>query len=454
MAELVRSVSGIRGIWSESLFPTTVVKYAAGFGTYVKGGKIILGRDTRLTGDALRYVCIAGLLSVGCEIIDIGICPTPTCQLNVKELKADGGVIITASHNPGQWNGLKFVNAAGEFLDQENHDELIDIIDHNKTSYCSFSQIKTFHENKNLNEQAIKNHINKICNYIDVDVIRGKGFKVVVDACNGAGSTLIIPLLQELGCQIIKLNCEENGIFPRQPEPTAGNLTELCAFVKKEKTDIGFAVDPDADRLSIISERGEALGEEMTLPLVAQHVLKKKGGVTVTNLSTSMAIDYVAKQLNTKVIRTKIGEAHVVSAMKKHQCYVGGEGNGGVIVPEIQYARDSGVGIGIILDMLANTGKTLSYLASQIPNYYLVKKKINYPSNYVPIIIEHFQKKYSDVEIDRTDGIKMIWNDLWLHIRKSGTEDILRILAEATTLEKAELMVDETIKSIYSLINK
>jgi len=454
MAELVRSVSGIRGIWGESLFPTTAVKYAAGFGTFVKGGKILLGRDTRTTGDALRYACIASLLSVGCEIIDIGICPTPTCQLNVKELEVNGGIIITASHNPGQWNGLKFVNAAGEFLDQENHDKLIDIIDHNKTSYCLCSQIKTFRENKNLNEQAIKNHINKICDYIDVDVIRGKGFKVVVDACNGAGSILIIPLLQELGCQIIKLNCEANGIFPRQPEPTAGNLTELCAFVKKEKADIGFAVDPDADRLSLVSERGEALGEEMTLPLVTQHILKKKGGVTVTNLSTSMAIDYVAKQLNTKVIRTKIGEAHVVSAMKKHQCYVGGEGNGGVIIPEIQYARDSGVGIGIILDLLASTGKAISYLASQIPKYYLEKKKINYPSNKIRSMIEYLQNKYPEAKIDTTDGIKMIWNDSWLHIRKSGTEDILRIFAEATTLEKAEHLVDKTIETVKTLLNK
>jgi len=451
VSELIRSVAGVRGIWGESLFPVTATNYAAAFGKFVNGGKVVIGRDTRTTGETLKHAVIAGLLSVGCEVVDIGVAPTPTCQLSVKEFNTDGGIVITASHNPGNWNGLKFVTSAGEFLNEAQYQDFIEIVDNYKNLPVPLP--KPFDENNEFNNHAIKNHIDKICNYIDVDSIQQKSYKIAIDACNGAGSKLIIPLLQKLGCDIIKLNCLENGVFPRNPEPLPESLTELCDFVQKEKADIGFAVDPDADRLSIVSEKGEALGEEMTLPLVAQHMLKKKGGVTATNLSTSMAIDFVAQQFNTKVIRTKIGEANVVSAMKKHNCNVGGEGNGGVIIPEIQYARDSGIGIGIILEFLAKTNASISCLANSIPKYFMVKRKVDCPQDKIPNILDYFRNEYKYERIDNTDGIKIIWKDSWLHIRQSGTEGILRVYSEATTSDKTNNLCDMAVDQI-SFITK
>lgn len=452
MSELSRSVAGVRGIWGESLFPAIATKYATAFGLFVNAGKVILGRDTRTTGEVLKYACISGLLSAGCEIVDIGVCPTPTCQLAVKESEdAAGGIVITASHNPAEWNGLKFLNAEGEFLNERTNEKLFDMIDTDKIIYRLLAESKPFHEKENSNRQAIRNHIDKICNYIDVNLIRRRGFKVVLDACNGAGSRLHLPLLEKLGVTFIKLNCLENGIFPRGPEPMAENLTELSSIVEHENTDIGFAVDPDADRLSIVSEKGEALGEEMTLPLVAQHILEKKGGVVVTNLSTSMAIDFVAQQFNTEVIRTKIGEANVVGAMKQHNCYVGGEGNGGVIIPEIHYARDSGMGIGIILEYLAKSNSPISELANSIPKYFMVKRKLDCPQDKIPSVIAHFKKQFTTEQMDTTDGIKIIWDDSWLHIRKSGTEGSLRIFSEATTSKKANELVAVAIEQIRSL---
>ena len=452
MSDLIRSVAGVRGIWAESLYPATAVKYATAFGNFLNFGKVLIGRDTRTTGDIIKHASISGLLAAGCEIIDIGVAPTPTCQIMVKEFNCAGGLIITASHNPINWNGLKFLSSAGEFLDESKFKEFMEIVDSGKLTYRSASEYKPDHKDQDLNKQAIEKHITKICNYIDVEAIRKKRYKVIIDAVNGAGSRLHIPLLERLGCSTIKLSCMENGLFPRVAEPLPENLTELCSLVKKEKADIGFAVDPDADRLSIVSEKGEALGEEKTLPLVAQHLLKKKGGVTVTNLSTSMAIDFVAKNLNTKVIRTKIGEANVVSGMKKHNCFVGGEGNGGVIIPEIHYARDSGIGVGIILEYLAKTNSKISELANTIPELFFVKRKIDCAQDKIPGILEHFKNKYKSEQVSTLDGIKVIWKDSWIHLRKSGTEGILRVFAEATTSERANNLIANAMEQVNSIL--
>jgi phosphomannomutase len=453
MNELIRSVSGIRGIWGQSLFPDTVSNYSAAFGTYVNAGKVVIGRDTRTTGETLKNASIAGLISAGCEVFDIGVCPTPTCQLMVEELHAVGGIVITASHNPANWNGLKFLDSNGQFLDELEHRKFLDIFDNNKIKRFPLSQHKFVHDDEELNKQAIETHISRIMSYINTDSIKKRPLKVVLDACNGAGSKVIIPFLEKLGCQIIKLNCLENGIFPRGPEPTPENLSELCAKVKKNGADIGFAVDPDADRLGIVSEKGEALNEEMTLPLVALNILQKKDGLVVTNLSTSMAVDFVAQKFNSRVIRTKIGEANLVSTMKTLNCYVGGEGHGGVIVPEIHYARDATVGIGIILELISESKKFISKLSKLIPKFYIVKRKITCPASRSVEIINKLKSESPDQNIDTTDGLRIDWGDSWLHIRKSGTEDIIRVIAESKSEEEANNLVEESIGKIKRLLD-
>lgn len=453
--ELHKSVAGVRGIWGESLFPETAIQFSKAFGFYLKKGKVVLGRDTRTTSELLSLSAASTLISSGCEVIDIGVCPTPTCQLSVKTFHADGGLIVTASHNPEEWNGLKFVNREGEFLSPDEYEAFMRITSQDIVETADVYHIKPINQTPELHQKAIQTHIEKISRQVNLDKIRKRQLHVVLDTVNGAGSQLLIPLLKHFACRIHELNCQENGLFPRDPEPRKENLTALCKLVKKQKTDIGFAVDPDGDRLSLVTEKGDALGEELTLPLVAQYILRKSGpgGVVVTNLSTSMAIDEVGKRTGAKVIRTRIGEAHVVSAMKAHHCMVGGEGNGGVIVPEVQYARDSGVGIGMILDCLAETEQTLSELANEIPKYFMVKKKLVCDQNQIPKVLDSIGKSHSDAEIDRTDGVKIIWKGRWIHVRKSGTEGLLRVFAEAATLKEASNMVDTTIEKIGCIIN-
>ncbi len=449
------SVAGVRGIWKESLFPETVFRYASAFGSYLQGGKVVLGRDTRTTGELFASAALAGLIAAGCGVTDIDVAPTPTCQLSVKTFQADGGLIVTASHNPVEWNGLKFVNRNGEFFSPDEHEAFQRIVGSNSTKLADAFHLKPAHRTQEYHQRAIQAHIEKIAQQIDAAAIRMKQFSVVLDAVNGAGSRLLIPLLKHLHCSITELNCLENGLFPRGPEPLKENLSMLCDLVREKEADIGFAVDPDADRLSLVTEKGEALGEELTLPLAAQHLLRRTGGneTVVTNLSTSMAIDRVAEKYGAKVIRTKIGEAHVVSGMKEHRCIVGGEGNGGVIVPAVHFARDTGVGIGMILDSMTETGKTLSELSGEIPKYVIVKKKMDCDQNRIPDILNHLEKQYPDAEADRTDGVKLLWKNRWIHVRKSGTEGLLRVFAEAATFDEANTMADSVLNQIHKMIS-
>ncbi len=455
MDHLHVSVAGVRGIWRKTLFPETAIRYGTAFGSYLKGGRVVLGRDTRTTGELFSSAALSGLIAAGCEVIDINVAPTPTCQLSVKTFQADGGLIITASHNPVEWNGLKFVNREGEFLSPAEHETFTRIFQQNSVEWADVFHLRPSHRIQEYHQRAIQTHIDKIVRQIDIASIRKRKFNVVLDAVNGAGSRLLLPLLKYLHCSITEINCLENGLFPRGPEPLKENLSALCGLVNEKKADIGFAVDPDADRLSLVTEKGEALGEELTLPLVAQHLLRKTGGsgTIVTNLSTSMAIDRVAEKHGAKVVRTKIGEAHVVSGMKEHQCIVGGEGNGGVIVPAVHYARDTGVGIGIILDSIAETGQTLSELAGEIPEYVIVKKKLDCDQDRIPNILDSLEKQHPDAEVDRTDGVKLIWKDKWIHVRKSGTEGLLRVFAEASTFNEAEGMTDSVLNKIQKMIS-
>lgn len=453
MKPLNQSVAGIRGIWGENLTPDITVRFASAFGTYLKNGKVIIGRDTRTSGEILTHAAIVGLASAGCDVTDIGIVPTPTCQLAVEKNVVDGGIVITASHNPTEWNGLKFLNREGHFLNQKEYEDFISIYNDNQIKYIRKPTLVNLHQGPVFNNEAIELHITELLKQVDSYKIKEKKFKVVLDAVNGAGSRLLIPLLEHLGCTVITLNCDESGLFARGAEPMPENLTGLCKKVKAEKANIGFAVDPDADRLSLVTEHGKALGEEMTLPLAARHILSKKcEGSIVTNLSTSMAIDYVAREFKVPVIRTKIGEANVVSGMKENKCLIGGEGNGGVILPAVHYARDTGVGIVLILESLAQSGMTLSQMAESIPVLHMVKKKMDVPLEKIPDVLESIKKEYQDAKADTTDGIKLIWEDRWMHIRKSGTEGLLRIFTEAPSDKQAEQMADRAKKHIETML--
>ena len=434
------SISGVRGVVGDFLTPQLIESFAKAFGTFVGPGRVNVGRDTRTSGEMLLHAVSAGLLSTGCTPVDLGICPTPSVQIRTKETEAVGGIIITASHNPAQWNALKFVGRNGIFLDEYESRTLVDIYHEGSFRRCADEEIDTIRRDP----QAIDSHLQKVLAYVDVELIRSKRFKVAFDCCNGAGSLMTPRLLQALGCQLIPLSTEPNGIFPREPEPTPQNLSQLCSTTKLSGADIGFAQDADADRLAIINEHGEAIGEDYTLALAVQFVVSKTPGPVVVNLSTSRAIEDIARQHNCPIYFTKIGESNVIDKILNCGAVVGGEGNGGVMIPAIHPCRDSFIGIALVLQYMAQTGKTLSQLVAEIPRYYMVKRKASLSSDQIFGLVENLKRQYisAGAHIDVTDGLKIFFDDenAWAHVRPSNTEPILRVMSEAPTLAAAEAL--------------
>jgi len=431
------SISGVRGITGGSLTNEVVSDFSKAFATYLGKGQVVLGRDSRASGENIKDICVKSLNQLGLDVIYVGIAPTPTVQLMVKELKADGGLIITASHNPGQWNGLKFVRSDGIFLNENQANELIDKYKakafEGKGGQRRQGTMKTY-------KDPYKAHISKILDSVDLEAIKKRKFKVVLDSCNGAGSIITVKLLEELGCDVIRLYADPDKPFPHDPEPVPENLKDLCDKVKEAKADIGFAQDADADRLAIVTDEGKAPGEEYTLAVTIEHVLSraKKGATVVVNLSTSMMIDDIANKYGAKVIRTKIGEVNVAEEMVKQKGLIGGEGNGGVMYPRVGFNRDSLIGIGLVLNAMASKGKSISQMVKDIPGYHIVKRKIDCPNKLeADKLIENIRSNYKNERIDERDGIKVIFKDSWLHVRSSNTEPIVRIIAEAKSQEKA-----------------
>ncbi len=439
------SVSGIRGIFGETLTPDNVLRYAAHFGKFVGGGKIIVGRDSRVTGPIMYHAIVAGLTSVGCDVVNIGIASTPTVLLAVEESDANGGIAITASHNPAQWNAMKFVDKNGMFLIPEKADKFIKMLD-NKPLFVDWDKTGKIFEDLNATER----HIKKILQipYIDVDKIRSKKYKVVIDSVNGAGGLISPKLLKELGCDVIEINSEPTGIFAHTPEPLNKNLIQLEQAVKDTGADIGFATDPDVDRLAIVSEKGMAIGEEFSLLLAEDFVLQHKKGDIVTNLSSSMASEDLAKKYGVNVHRTKVGEINVGKKMKEVNAAIGGEGNGGIICPEVHYTRDAPVGMALILAYMANTDSKISDLVNEIPRYYFAKDKITVEPSLLDTIIQKVPELFANYKIDNTDGYKILGDKFWIHIRKSGTEPIIRVYTESESEEKSKKLCDDTIKKL------
>lgn len=450
---LIKSVSGIRGTIGgtigNNLTPIDVVKFTTAYAHLMqkrlnkKHLKIVVGRDARLSGMQVLNLVMGTLSGMGADIINIGLATTPTTEIAVTEENADGGIILTASHNPKQWNALKLLNENGEFLSAKAGKELLQYID-NEFHKINYAQIDNI--GKITEKDYLQKHINLILEdkNVDVEAIRKANFKVAIDAVNSVGGISLPPLLKALGVEnIIKLNCEPTGIFAHNPEPLPENLTEISEVIKKQKADVGFVVDPDVDRLAIINEDGTMFGEEYTIVAIADYLLAKNGvGNTVSNLSSSRALRDITEKHGGKYSASAVGEVNVVEKMKETTAVFGGEGNGGVIYPPLHHGRDSLIGIALFLTHLAKSGKTCSQLRATYPNYFISKNKIqlNEDTN-VDNILKEIKKKYKareDVQISDIDGVKLDFVDGWVHLRKSNTEPIIRIYAESKSYKQSE----------------
>lgn len=434
-------ISGVRGIVNESLTDDVAMGFAQAFATYICEGTVIIGRDTRPSGKDIEKLVISKLLECGINVLYAGIAATPTMQVLVKKLKASGGIVITASHNPIEWNGFKFISPSGIFLNEKENNKLFDI-------YRSKKFITSKKPGKFVDLiDADKHHIDAVLNSMDIKAVRAKHFKVVIDSCNGAGSIITPQLLKALGCEVIQIYTDTEAPFPRGTEPTPENLGALCEAVRKHKADIGFAQDPDADRLAVVNDKGKAVGEEYTMVLAGKYVLmsSKKGSKIATNLSTSRMIDDVASLYGASVLRSKVGEINVVEKLIGSKAVFGGEGNGGVIYPKVVTSRDSLTGISLILSLMAKENKNISSVIDEIPSYVMIKTKITCRSKAeVDSLLNKTRNVFAGSKLDEQDGIKVIFPDAWIHVRASNTEPVVRIIAEART--KAEL--ENLIKKI------
>ena len=436
MPQLMISISGVRGVVGEGLTPEVMLNFAQAYGTYCNGGRVVLGRDSRISGPMLHHAVTAGLMAVGCEVIDLGIAPTPTAKIATHNLHAAGGLIITASHNPVMWNGIKMLASDGLFLDEEQGKQVLAIRDAGPT-LRNWNELGKFASY----DKAIDDHLAAIyaLPFIDGGKILRKKFRVAADCVNGAGGAILKKLLEHFGCDVVLLNEAPTGRFTHNPEPLPENLGELCEAVKKHRADLGLALDPDADRLSLISEKGVPLGEEYTLALAAAFLLAKRKGKVVVNLSTSMVIDDLAAKNGCTVERTKVGEIHVAKHMREIGAVIGGEGNGGVILPDMHLGRDAMVGVAMILQQLADFAGPLSELHAALPQYVMRRRKIELSTGLDPKqILEKIAQKYRHERLDTHDGIKILRGQSWVQVRASNTEPILRIMSEAQSAAVAE----------------
>src|SRR5918997_3558840 len=386
------SISGVRGVVGDSLTPSLLVRFAQAFGTYAGPGAVVIGRDTRTSGGMVRQAVVAGLLSSGCRVVDLEVCPVPTVQLLVRERRARGGIAITASHNPAEWNALKFINSAGLFLTNAQARQLLDIYHQGEYRKVAGTEMRGVERA----DGALDLHVRAIIDALGpLPRVAGRRLRAAVDSCNGAGSVVAPRLLEALGVETVAINVTPDGTFPRGAEPVEENLGALCEAVRGRGCDVGFAQDMDADRLAIVSERGAAVGEEYTLVLAARYVLGRERGPVVANLSTTSALDAVARQFGCPVYRSKIGEANVAEEMVRRGAVVGGEGNGGVIYPRINFARDSLVGMALVLHLLADTGRTVSELVAELPPHFMSKRKLDCRSDRIAAVLKKIRAEYA-----------------------------------------------------------
>ena len=442
---LMKSISGIRGVVGTTLTPELIMGVGNAFARYVKKGKVVVGRDSRCTGDAVARGLISSLSLAGCDVVDLGIVPTPTVQVMVEELKAAGGIVVSASHNPIQWNAFKLVSSSGLFLNEKEINKFFSIMDEASPAFMKWDKVGKIENNTSASDV----HINKVLDVVNVPLIKKNKFTVVLDSVNGAGSLITQQLLTSLGCVIIPLHCQLTGTFPRGAEPIPANLDDLSKETIRKKANIGFAQDPDADRLAIVDENGNPIGEEYTIALVTEHLLSRNPGRVVINLSTTKAVEDIAARYGQVVKRTKVGEINVADEMRRKGARIGGEGNGGVISPEVHLGRDSLAGIAYVLEMMAERKKTLSQLVASLPQYVMKKGKVDLAdkADNSKIMIS-IAKEYIKEKVSTEDGLRIDFRTNspfrggWVHLRPSNTEPIFRIISEGVSKEHAEMIYD------------
>jgi phosphomannomutase len=443
------SISGIRGLVGNGLDPEILVKYTSAYADFIGKGTVVVGRDARITGEMVKSIVIGTLAAKGLDVVDIGITPTPTVQYTVKTLKAAGGIAISASHNPNEWNALKLTNSTGQFLSPEEYKKWVELLEKPENVFVEWQNVgkTTFFP------EGLTRHKNDALNlkYVDKEAIKKRKFKVVADCVNGAGAFIIPELLEDLGCEVVKINCEKSGVFPRLPEPLPENLIETMKLVKESDVDLGIVVDPDVDRLVLITEKGEPFGEENTIAQAVKFILSKEKGNVCVNLSTTRAVDDIARENGCQCFRAPVGEANVVKKMKECSAIIGGEGSGGVILPELHYGRDALVGIALTLQHLLEFGKPISELKKSIPAYFIAKKKADLKGIKPEDALDMLAKEFENEKINREDGLKIDFEDHWVHFRKSNTEPIIRIVTEAKLQEKAEQLSEYYFTKIMRL---
>ena len=460
---LVKSISGIRGTvggaQAENLTPPDVVKFTTAYARLIaerNPGKkltIVVGRDARISGEMVSDLVEGTLLACGADVINVGLCTTPGTEMAVITKRADGGIIITASHNPRQWNALKLLNSDGEFLTDAEGKRVLAMAEEEGFEYPGVDGIGHVLSRESFNDEHIRRVL--ALPLVDVDAVRRKRFKVVVDAVNSVGGIVIPKLLRELGCEVVELNCEPTGEFAHNPEPLPENLTEIAAAVVREKADLGVVVDPDVDRLAFVSEDGSMFVEEYTLVAVADYILSKNpGGDTVSNLSSSRALRDVTERHGGKYSASAVGEVNVVAKMKETGAVIGGEGNGGVIYPELHYGRDALVGVALFLTYLAQTGLRMTALRATYPAYYASKNKIALtPAIDVDKVLREIKDRYAGEQVNDIDGVKIDFAENWVHLRKSNTEPIIRVYTEARSMAEADALAQRFIGELREICN-
>jgi phosphomannomutase len=441
MKPLKIGISGVRGVVGETFTPDLVVGFAQAFGTYLGPGRILVCRDTRPSGPMVASAVMAGLLATGCDVVDLGMCPTPSLQLAVRWLKAEGGISITAGHNPTHWNALKFVRHDGLYLTPGQAEELLDIYHQARFEKASWDMMRTRVEPA----EAIQHHLDVLAASFDLEVTRRRRLKVAVDCCNGSCSLLSPRWLAELGCEVLAINDDPSSPFPHTPEPKPETAGQVRALVKAGAADLGLVHDADGERLGLVDETGRALSEEVTLALAADIALRHRVGPVVTNVSTTMAIDRIAKRYGATVVRTPVGQAHISEAILEHGAVIGGEGNGSVAVPRVQATHDSAAAIGLILTHLAGAGERLSALVCALPQLTMIKEQLAIEPSMVFSALQEFRDAVQDeagVDVDLSDGVKVAFPDGWVHVRASNTESMLRVIVEADTPARASELMD------------
>jgi len=457
---LIKSISGIRGTIggepNQNLTPIDAVKFATAYAVWLqerhpnKRLKVVVGRDARISGKMVSSLVLNTLVGMGIDVVNVSLSTTPTVEVAVTMEQADGGIIITASHNPKQWNALKLLNEKGEFINDLEGKRILEIAENEAFEFALIDDLGTYDKKRDYMEK----HVDLVLKLklVDVEAVKNAKFKVVVDAVNSSGGVVIPLLLEKMGVEVVQLYCEPNGEFPHNPEPLKEHLTDISELVVAEKADLGIVVDPDVDRLALVNEDGSMFGEEYTLVAVADYVLSKSPGNTVSNLSSSRALRDVTQKYGQKYTASAVGEVNVVSEMKAQNAVIGGEGNGGIIYPESHYGRDSLVGVALFLTHLAKSGKTCLQLRKTYPDYYMSKNKIELTDGFdVDGLLEKFAQKHQSESVNTIDGVKIDFATEWVHLRKSNTEPIIRIYTESHTQEAADALASRILSEVKAL---